>query len=57
MIYRFPKATMLMVTSHADALDIQVVSLQLDSGADEYVLETDMPFPADQLEHLGMTEV
>jgi hypothetical protein len=57
MMYRFPRANMLMVTSHADALDIQIVSLQLDSIADEYVLETDVPFPADQLEHLGMTEV
>jgi hypothetical protein len=55
MNYEFPKEFLAMVTDHAASLDIEITSLSL-SGA-VYLLTTTQPFPAEQLEHLHLTEV
>lgn len=55
MNYTFPKANLLMVTDHANSLDIEVLSLTL--AQDVYQMTTAQPFPAEQLEHLALTEV
>lgn len=55
MNYEFPKECLLMVTDHANSLDIEVVSLTLAGAV--YQLTTSQPFPAEQLEHLQLTEV
>lgn len=55
MQYQFPKPNLPMVIDHANALDIDILSLTL--AGDVYDMTTAQPFPADQLEHLGLTEV
>lgn len=55
MTYTFPKSVLAMVTDHASALDIDVLSLSL--SGDTYTMTTAQPFPSEQLEHLQMTEV
>jgi hypothetical protein len=55
MNYEFQRDHLLMVTDHAAALDIVVVSLSLTG--DTYRMSTDAPFPPEQLAHLGLTEV
>lgn len=55
MTYTFDVANLLSVTDHAQALDIVVLSLSLSAGI--YTLVTDVPFPAEQVPHLGLTEV
>ena len=55
MTYTFPAANLMAVLDHANALDIVVESMTL--AADTYTLVTAQPFPAEQLDHLGLTEV
>lgn len=55
MTYEFLKAYLSLVTSHAEALDIEIWSLSL--SGDLYTMVTAQPFPPEQLEHLGLTEV
>lgn len=54
MQYTFPKSNLYLVTSHATALDIEVLSLSL--SGDVYLMITLQPFPEEQLEHLGLAE-
>lgn len=53
--YEFPKENLLLVTDHANSLDVVIVSLT--KSGDIYTLVTENEFPQEQLEHLGMTEV
>lgn len=55
MTYIFPKEFLLSVTDHANALDIEILSIAL--SGDTYTLVTVQPFPEEQLEHLSLTEV
>lgn len=55
MDYTCPQSQLLVVTEHAAALDIVIESLTLVERA--YYLTTNQPFPAEQLEHLDLTEV
>lgn len=55
MTYQFPKANLLLVTDHAAALDIDILTLSLTGGV--YTMTTEPAFPPEQLEHLEMVEV
>lgn len=55
MTYEFHKNHLALVISHAEALDIEIASLAL--SGDLYTMVTSQPFPPEQLEHLGLTEV
>jgi len=55
MEYEFAQANLLMVVDHAAALDITLFNLTLLDG--RYRMTAQPPFPADQLEHLGLIEV
>ena len=55
MQYTFHKSNLYMVTTHATSLDIEVLSLAL--VGDIYTMVTAQPFPEEQLDHLGLTEV
>ena len=53
--YEFPQENLLLVTDHAQALDIVIASLTLSGST--YRMVTEQGFPAEQLDHLGMTVV
>lgn len=55
MNYTFPKPNLALVTDHASALDVEVLSLTLNG--DQYLMSTLQPFPEEQLEHLALVEV
>lgn len=42
------------VMQHLQVFDIELLSSSLHAG--EYTIVTNVPVPADQVEHLGMTE-
>ena len=53
--YEFPKENLLLVTDHANSLDIVIASLTLTAST--YRMVTEQEFPAEQLAHLNMTAV
>ena len=54
--YEAPHLAILDIVSHAGVFDVDVVSITVDSGS-ILVVETVGVFPADQLDHIGLTEV
>jgi hypothetical protein len=51
-----PHLAMMDIVSHAGVFAVDVVSITVDSGS-ILVVETVGAFPADQLDHIGLTEV
>ena len=54
--YEDPHMAVLDIVSHAGVFGVDLISLTVDSGS-ILVVETVGVFPADQLDHIGLTEV
>ena len=53
--YEFPRENLVLVTDHANSLDVVILSIVATSYG--YTMTTENEFPAEQLEHLNMTAV
>ena len=54
--YEDPHMAVLDIVSHAGAFGVDLISITVDQGS-VLVIETVGAFPAEQLDHIGLTEV